>query len=186
MVLITMAVLCSTFNLTAHMNRFFNKQNVVSLLGIVLALLVFTTSCEQQNFEPNANAAPGGGTISTYKAYTLASADGKNIYGRVVFYKYNTSVTLVQVGLYNTATSASYSASIYQGKLAGGATTALKPLDTISGTTGEFSTNKYFTISEAGFYDKLGSYDASVKIMSGTTVVSSGNIGANAAPIAQS
>ena len=168
------------------MNRFSSKLPLIPLLGIVFALLVCTTSCEQQNFEPNATVAPGGGTISTYKAYTLASADGKNIYGRVVFYKYNSSVTLVQIGLYNTTATASYSASIYQGKLAGGATTALKPLDMVSGTTGEFSTNKYFTINEAGFYDKLSAYDASVKIMAGTAVVASGNIGVNATPIAQS
>lgn len=168
------------------MKRLHTALNFLLTLGLFLSLVLLSTSCEQKNYEPNTNAAPGGGTVSTYKAYTLTSASGQTIYGRVVFYKYSTSVTLVQIGLYNTTTSASYAASIYQGKLAGGSTTALKPLDTVSGTTGEFATNKYYTISEAGFYDKLSSYDAYVKVMLGTTVVASGNIGANAAPVAQS
>ena len=168
------------------MKRIFNTLRFAPMLGLILALVALSTACEQQNFEPNYNAAPGGGTVSTYKAYTLASTDGKNIYGRVVFYKYSATVTLVEIGLYNTTKGTSYAASIYPGKLATGSATALKPLDTISGETGSFSTNKYFTISEAGFYDKLGTYDANVKIMSGTAPVASGNIGANAAPIAQS
>jgi hypothetical protein len=168
------------------MKRIFKKLNFVPLLGLILSLVALSTSCEQQNYEPNYNVAPGGGTVSTYKAYTLASTDGKNIYGRVVFYKYSSSVTLVQIGLYNTTKGTAYAASIYQGKLATGSATALKPLDTISGATGEFATNKYFTISEAGFYDKLGAYDANVKVMLGTAVVASGNVGANAAPVAQS
>ncbi len=168
------------------MKRIFNKLSFAPVLGIFLSLVLLSTSCEQKNYEPIANAAPGGGTLSTYKAYTLSSTDGTSIYGRVVFYKYSSSVTLVQIGLYNTANGASYSASIYSGKLAAGSGTALKPLDTVSGATGAFSSNKYFTISEAGFYDKLGAYDANVKIMSGTSAVASGNIGANAAPVAQS
>lgn len=167
------------------MKSIINIVRFVPLMGIVLSLLVLSTSCEQQNYEPNYNVAPGGGTVSTYKAYTLTAATGSTVYGRVVFYKYSSSVTLVEMGLYNTTTGTSYVSSIYQGKLAAGSTTALKPLDTISGATGEFSTNKYFTISEAGFYDKLSSYDASVKIMLGTTIIASGNIGANATPIVQ-
>lgn len=167
------------------MKRIFNKLSFIPLLGIILSLVALSTACEQQSYEPNYNVAPGGGTVSTYKAYTLSSATGSTISGRVVFYKYSSSVTLVEVGLYNTIKGTSYASSIYQGKLATGLATALKPLDTISGETGEFSTNKYFTISEAGFYDKLGTYDANVKIMLGTGVVASGNIGANAAPVAQ-
>lgn len=156
------------------------------VFGLLCALLVFSSSCEQQNYEPIYTAAAGGGTLSTYKAYTLASTDGKNIYGRVVFYKYSSSVTLVEIGLYNTATGTSYSSSIFQGKLSATSTTSLKTLDTVSGATGAFSSNKYFTINEAGFYDKLSTYDANVKVMQGTTLVASGNIGVNATPIAQS
>ncbi len=168
------------------MKSIINKLRLIPTLVILLSLVALSTACEQTNYEPAMNAASGGGTVSTYKAYTLTSTDGKNIYGRVVFYKYSASVTLVEMGLYNTTAGTSYSASIYSGKLATGSATALKPLDTISGATGAFSTNKYFTISEAGFYDKLGAYDANIKVMAGTTLVSSGNIGANATPASQS
>ncbi|MCK8494400.1 hypothetical protein M0L20_21205 [Spirosoma sp. RP8] len=167
------------------MTYFRKLKSAGLLLCFVCSLTIFLGSCEQKSYEPNLNAAPGGGTVSTYKAYTLSSTDGKNIYGRVVFYKYNPSVTLVQVGLYNTTAGASYTSSVYQGKITESTATVLKPLDSISGATGEFSSNKYFTISEAGFYDKLNAYNANVKIMAGTTLVASGNIGANAAPVAQ-
>ncbi|GAB4023595.1 hypothetical protein [Spirosoma koreense] len=167
------------------MKRIFNKLTYRPLLGLLLSLVVLSTSCEQKEYEPLTNVAPGGGTVSTYKAYTLSAAGGTTISGRVVFYKYNTSTTLVQIGLYNTASGTSYTSSVYQGKLSESSATVLKPLDSVSGTTGEFATNKYFTISEAGFYDKLNAYSANVKIMAGATLVASGDIGANAAPVAQ-
>lgn len=167
------------------MKRLVNNQNFLATLVTVFSLITVLTSCEQQVYEPNLTAAPGGGTVSTYKAYTLSSATGSTITGRVVFYKYNTSVTLVQMGLYNTASSASYTASVYQGKAVESSATVLKPLDTVSGVTGAFSNNKYFTINEAGFFDKLSAYNANVKVMAGTTLVASGNIGANATPVAQ-
>ncbi|UFH54384.1 hypothetical protein [Spirosoma sp. KNUC1025] len=157
----------------------------LSIFGIALSLMVMATSCEQKDYEPIMTAAPGGGTVSTYKAYTLGSAAGTTINGRVVFYKYSSSVTLVEVGLYNTASSATYTASVYQGKAIESSATVLKPLDAVSGTTGAFSSNKYFTINEAGFYDKLSALNANVKIMSGTTLVASGDIGLNATPVAQ-
>ena len=168
------------------MNRYFNKRNAIPVLGIFFIMVALLSSCEQQNYEPNTSAAPGGGTVTTYKSYTLTSATGATVYGRVVFYKYSSSVTLVEMGLYNTATGTTYVSSIYQGKLSDNSATALKPLDAISGATGAFSSNKYYTISEAGFYDKLSTYSANVKVLSGTTVVASGNIGGNATPVAQS
>ncbi|MVM28726.1 hypothetical protein GO755_01685 [Spirosoma sp. HMF4905] len=168
------------------MNRYFTKRSILPLLGLFFSAVIFLSSCEQNKYEPNTSVAPGGGTVTTYKSYTLTSASGATVYGRVVFYKYNSSVTLVEIGLYNTVSGTSYTSSIYQGKLSDNATTALKPLDAISGATGEFSSNKYFTINEAGFYDKLSTYSANVKVLSGTTLVASGDIGANAAPVAQS
>ena len=167
------------------MKRISHTLSLTPVWGIILSLLVLVTACEQKNYDPIMTAAAGGGTKTTYKAYTLSSATSGTVYGRVVFYKYSTAVTLVEIGLYNTTAATSYSSSIYQGKLTTGSTTALKPLDTVSGATGAFATNKFFTINEAGFYDKLSTYDASVKIMSGTTLVASGDIGANATPIAQ-
>lgn len=168
------------------MNRFFNLRNTIAVLGIFFSLGTFLSACEQQKFEPNTSVAPGGGTITTYKSYTLTSATGATVYGRVVFYKYSSAVTLVEVGLYNTTTGTPYTASIYEGKASDSAAKSLKALDTISGATGEFSTNKYYTISETGFYDKLNAYNANVKVMSGASLVASGNIGSNATPVAQS
>ncbi|QMW00189.1 hypothetical protein [Spirosoma foliorum] len=168
------------------MNRYFNTKSIFPALGLFLSALIFLSSCEQNKYEPNTSVAPGGGTVTTYKSYTLTSASGATVYGRVVFYKYSSTVTLVEMGLYNTTTGTTYASSIYQGKLADNSSTALKPLDAISGATGEFSSNKYFTISEAGFFDKLSTYSANVKILSGSTLVASGNIGANATPVAQS
>ncbi|WP_246202190.1 hypothetical protein [Spirosoma agri] len=149
-------------------------------------MLALLSSCEQNKYEPNTNVAPGGGTVTTYKSYTLTSATGATVYGRVVFYKYSSSVTLVEMGLYNTTSGTTYASSIYQGKLAESSATVLKPLGSISGATGEFSGSKFYTINEAGFYDKLASYSANVKIMAGTAMVASGNIGINATPVAQS
>jgi hypothetical protein len=168
------------------MNRFSNIRNLIPALGIFLSMVAFLSSCEQQQYEPNLSVAPGGGTVTTYKSYTLASATGTTIYGRVVFYKYSTSVTLVEMGLYNTTTGTAYSSSVYQGKLSESSATVLKPLDAISGATGEFSTSKYYVVNEAGFYDKLTTYNANVKVLSGTKLVANGNIGANATPVAQS
>ena len=167
------------------MNQFFNKKSVLPLLSVCLLVLAFLSACEQNRYEPNTSTAPGGGTVTTYKSYTLTSATGSTVYGRVVFYKYNTTTTLAEIGLYNTVAGTSYTSSIYEGKAAEATAKALKPLDAISGATGEFTTSKFFVINEAGFYDKLTSYNANVKIMAGTKLMASGNIGANAAPVAQ-
>lgn len=154
--------------------------------GLLLATLVFLSSCEQNKYEPNTSLAPGGGTVTTYKSYTLTSATGSTVYGRVVFYKYSTAVTMVEMGLYNTISGTAYTASIFEGKAAESSTKTLKTLDAVSGATGSFAANKYFVINEAGFYDKLTAYNANVRILQGTKLVASGNIGGNASPVAQS
>ncbi|MCX6215474.1 hypothetical protein [Spirosoma sp.] len=168
------------------MNRFVNKGSVIPAIGLFLAMLVFLSSCEQNKYEPNTSVAPGGGTVTTYKSYALTSAAGSTVSGRVVFYKYSASVTMVEMGLYNTVSGTAYSSAIYEGKVADNSTKSLKTLDAITGATGDFAANKYFIINEAGFYDKLATYNANVKIMSGNKVMASGNIGSNALPVAQS
>ncbi|ADB38948.1 hypothetical protein [Spirosoma linguale] len=168
------------------MNRFVNKGSVIPAIGLFLAMLVFLSSCEQNKYEPNTSVAPGGGTVTTYKSYTLTSATGSTVYGRVVFYKYSASVTMIEMGLYNTVSGTTYSSAIYEGKVADNSTKSLKTLDAITGATGGFATNKYFIINEAGFYDKLNTYNANVKVMLGTKVMASGNIGSNTLPVAQS
>lgn len=157
-------------------------------IAVFLTILTFLTSCEQEHFEPNLTALPGGGTVTTYKSYTLESTDpgGVNVYGRVVFYKYSSTVTLVQMGLYNTDPDVSYTAKIFNGKFLEGSSTVSKDLDAISGESGAFSTSKYFTISEAGFFDGLSGYNANVRVLMGATAVATGDIGANADPVAES
>lgn len=166
------------------------KQTIMlRALIIIMALAIagMLTSCEQQDFEPATAAMPGGGTVTTYKAYTLGAAepDGENIYGRIVFYRYSSTVTLVQMGLYNTDPGSSYVSEIYSGALADGMTTVSRTLDNVDGASGAFATFKYFTISDATFFDGLDAYDANVKVMAGAQVVSAGDIGANATPVEQ-
>jgi hypothetical protein len=151
-----------------------------------LLFMVFITSCEQEEYEPQLSVAPGGGTISTYKAYTLVSSDpgGQNIYGRVVFWKDNSGYTLVQIGLYNTVATQSYTATIF-----GGTTSApgssITTLYTVDGSTGAFGTSKFFVISDKTFFDKLNTYNANVRVSLAATIVASGNIGANAEAVAE-
>lgn len=160
------------------MKTILNKRMI--LLLMVIAVL---SSCEQENYEPNLTVAPGGGTVTTFTAYTLSPTTADNVYGRIVFYKYSSKVTLVQVGLYNTSEDQSYSAAIFPGELVGGASASIIELDEVDGATGAFGTSKFFTIDSEGFYDQLSGYDANVKIMLASATVSEGDIGANAEPV---
>lgn len=168
------------------MKTYISKITPRLSLVITMTLFALLSSCEQQDYPPNLSTAPGGGTVSTYKAYTLAAASTENIYGRVVFYKYNKTITLVQMGLYNGAGGSSYTAAIFPGKVTAAPATALKVLDTVAGATGAFATSKYFSINEEGFFDKLDAYNANVTVKLGAVTVAAGNIGANAAPVAES
>ncbi|WP_342085253.1 hypothetical protein [Dyadobacter sp. OTU695] len=168
------------------MKTYISKITPMLSLIITMTLFALVSSCEQQDYPPNLNTAPGGGTVSTYKAYTLAAANTENIYGRIVFYKYNKTITLVQMGLYNGAKGSSYTAAIFPGKVTAAPGTALKVLDKVAGATGAFETSKYFSINEEGFFDKLDAYNASVTVKLGAVTVAAGNIGANAAPVAES
>jgi len=166
------------------MKAFLNKIAGISVFAFI-SILVVLTSCEQEKFGPNLSVAPGGGTVSTYKSYTLSSTDSQNIYGRVVFWKDNTGVTLVQMGLYNTAPEETYTSAIFNGTIATGSTSQVMSLYGVDGATGAFAASKFFIISDKTFFDKLGALDANVKVMIGTTTVASGDIGANAEPVAE-
>lgn len=166
------------------------KHNILMkalILFCALAIAGLLASCEQEYFEPATSAMPGGGTVTTFKAYSLGTPDpdGDDIYGRIVFYKYSSKVTLVQIGLYNTDPETAYASEIYVGALADGSTTVSRVLDNVDGGSGSFVTFKYFTISDADFFDGLEAYDANVKVKLGTAVVVAGDIGANASPVAE-
>lgn len=159
-------------------------QKLVLLSATVLTLLI-TTSCEQDKVEPKLNTAPGGGTISSYKAYTLTSTDANDISGRIVFWKANSKSTLVQISLYNTTETEFYPSGIYDGKAVDASDTELLSLFSVDGATGEFTTSKFFVISDKTFFDGLDTYDAYVQVFLGEDPIAIGDVGLNAEPIAE-
>jgi hypothetical protein len=149
-------------------------------------LLMFLTSCEQEDAVVELNTAPGGGTVSTYKAYSVSAATEDDVYGRIVFYKDNSDFTLVQVSLYNTLEEVDYVTTLFSGADDVGSPGVVKELYTVDGSTGEFAPSKFYVISDKAFYDGLDDLDAHLKIMAGEQLVSSGNVGKNALPVAES
>jgi hypothetical protein len=149
---------------------------------IILATLL---SCEQATVTPKLATAPGGGTLSAYKAYTLDSIVGQNnVYGRIVFWKDNANNTLVQISLYNTSKDTAYPTGIFKGIAAAGPVDELMPLYSIDGTTGEFGTSKFYVIGDKNFYSSIDKLDAHIRILVGAALVASGNVGSNSKPVA--
>ncbi|MBU2947067.1 hypothetical protein [Zobellia uliginosa] len=156
----------------------------------ILVAMVVTAglfSCEQERLDPVLTTAEGGGTLSEYMAYTIASTDpsGSNVFGRIVFWKSTLNQTLVQVSLYNTVPGLEHPALVLEG-MVGTETTTTLTLDNISGDSGEFEANKFFVIDDTEFYDAIPAMDAHVNIyLSETddTIVASGDFGANANPV---
>lgn len=167
------------------MKKLITKMNV---LRIFSALFVFAllTSCEQADAVVELQTAPGGGTISTYKAYELTAATEDDVYGRVVFYKDNAGNTLVQVGMYNTEAGVEYDNGVFSGALDAETATEIMPFYPVDGSTGAFSTSKFYVIGDKTFFDGLAEFDAHFKLMKGAELVSIGNIGMNATPVAES
>jgi len=165
------------------------KKYIQNILALAIAIGMF--SCEQERLEPILTTAEGGGTLSEYVAYTLDSTDplGSNVNGRVVFYKTAIDQTLVQISLYNTITDIMHPAVLLEGA-SGTSMTPMMTLDNIDGSTGEFSSSKFFVITDAAFYDSLegdtASLDANVSIFlseADNTIVASGGVGINAVPV---
>jgi hypothetical protein len=166
------------------MKTFFIKR-VIAISFSAAIILCGLTSCEQDKVEPELNTAPGGGTLSTFKAYTLSSTDDNEIYGRIVFWKDNASNTLIQISLYNTAEGEIYPSGIFEGDAEAASEEEIKTLYTISGATGEFSPSKFFVISDKTFYDGLDEFDAYVQIFLDDDVIAVGDVGMNADPVAE-
>jgi hypothetical protein len=159
------------------------KQSILILLSLCL-IITLITSCEQEALEPDLQTAPGGGTISTYKAYTIDAAPGSEVNGRVVFWQDNAGNTLVQLSLYNTEEGTSYPSAIFDGAVAEASATKLEPLYDIDGATGSFSTSKFYIISDQEFFASLDTYDAHVSVLLGDDIIATGDVGMNAAPVA--
>lgn len=165
------------------MKPIYIKRSILVLLSLCL-IITLITSCEQENPEPEMNAAPGGGTISTYKAYTLDAVTAADISGRVVFWQDNNNNTLVQISLYNTEKDALYPTAIFDGAVAEASATKLEPLYDVDGTTGAFSVSKFYIINDKDFFTSLTTYDAHVSVLLGDDIVATGDVGANATPVA--
>jgi len=159
------------------------KENILPALP-ALFLLVVLLSCEQATVTPELATAPGGGTLSVYKAYTLDAAPGQgNVYGRIVFWKDNANNTLVQISMYNTSKNTGYPTGLYKGSTAAGSGTELISLYSLDGATGEFGVSKFYVIGDKSFYKGLDALDAHVRIMAGSTLIASGNVGSNSKPV---
>jgi len=158
--------------------------NNILLLTMIFGLLI---SCEQERLDPVLTTAEGGGTLDNYIAYSVMSTDpmGSNVYGRIVFYETTLDQTLVQLSLYNTIDGEMHPALIVDGAADMGSTTIIA-LDDVSGSTGEFMTNKFFVITDTDFYDSIMTLDAHVSISlspNDDTIVATGDLGINADPV---
>ncbi len=169
----------------------FLKNTFIALTICVAGIA--TTSCEQESFDPLLTTEPTAGTLTNFKAYTLDSLSGiaDSTYGRVVFWEALDGTTLVQLSLYNVPDTAVFPSSIMSGAMMDSLETELMPLYDITNTGegytfGEFSTNKYYVISDASFFSSLDTYDAHVVVRrSGTddTIITAGDVGMNAMPV---
>jgi hypothetical protein len=159
-------------------------KKIAAISMVATALMMFLSACEQEGVTPELNAAPGGGTITTFKAYTLDSIPGAgNVYGRVVFWLDNANNTLVQISLYNTKAALSYPTGIFEGAVTGGSSGSINTLTPVDGEKGELSPYKYFAIDNNDFFSGIDDLDAHVSIFLGDTPVAVGDIGKNAKPV---
>jgi hypothetical protein len=163
------------------MKRF--KYNTFFIAAIFLVATL--SACEQEKAIVELNAAPDGGTVTTYKAYELFGVTEDDVYGRVVFYKDNSGSTLVQVGLYNTEEGVEYETGVFSGANGAETSAELMPFYPVDGATGAFSTSKFYVISDKTFFDALPDFDAHFKLIKAGELVSVGNIGLNADPVAE-
>jgi len=159
----------------------------IKKLSVLTVILITFGSCDLEPLESAQEVAEGGGTIDTYTAYTIEASDpmGSNVNGRVVFWKTDLDQTLVQISLYNTIPGILHPALVLEGAVGSGGTTMLT-LGDVSGDTGELNSNKFFLITNTGFYDSILTMDSHINIyLSATddTIVATGNLGINGAPV---
>ncbi len=129
----------------------------ISFRNIFIILLsIGLYSCEQDRLEPELETAEGGGTLSSYMAYTISSVDAAtDVYGRVVFWEEPTlSRTLIQVSLYNTTDSELLPVSILGGAI-GDESSVLMSIYDVDGSTGELDESKFYTVTDTDFYESL-------------------------------
>lgn len=160
------------------------KNLLTHTFTFILAVsILLLASCEQENLSAETGVAPGGGTLTGFKAYTLEASTPDDVYGRIVFWKESTGNTLVEIGLYNTDDDTQYTTGIFTGKAADGSSTKVVPLYSINGASGEFSTHKFYVITDKAFYGSLSTMNAHVSVYKGADLVTAGDLGANADPV---
>lgn len=156
-------------------------------IAVIIAILTMI-SCDQERLEPELETADGGGTLDTYTAYSIGEKSDTAIYGRVVFYLDDLGRTLVQVSVYNTEEGTLYPTRLMEG-MTGDESATLISLYDVEGKEsngllyGELSDSKFYVISDTAFYDTLSGLDAHISLYSGTTVIATGDIGANTEPV---
>ncbi|MFT6795989.1 MAG: hypothetical protein ACJART_001127 [Maribacter sp.] len=162
-------------------------KTYITRLSLITVLLLVFTSCELERLEAETAAAPGGGTLTTFTAYTINSTnpDESNVNGRIVFWETSLNQTLVQISLSNTVPGLLHPALVLEGAVGSDGVTMLT-LDEVSGDTGELSESKFFLISDTGYYDTVLTMDSHINIyLSPTddTIVATGDLGINAEPV---
>ncbi|MBD1259186.1 hypothetical protein HZY62_01185 [Maribacter polysiphoniae] len=160
-----------------------NIKNIIVAIIVTASLI----SCEQERLDPVLTTAEGGGTLTEYMAYTIASTDpgGSNVNGRIVFWKDNLDRTLVQISLYNTIPGIKHPALMMDGPVGDDTATTLE-LDVVSGDSGELDTNKFHIIADTEFYTSLPTMDVHLNILmseSDNTIIATGNLGINTEPV---
>ena len=162
-------------------------KTYIKRISVFTVVLMTLGSCDIERLGSAQEVAEGGGTLTTFTAYTIDSADpdGSNVNGRIVFWETDLDQTLVQISLYNTVPGLLHPALILEGAAESGGATMLT-LDEVSGDTGELNTNKFFLISDTAFYDTVTSMDSHINIYlseTDATIVATGNLGSNAVPV---
>jgi len=162
-------------------------KTYIKRLSLIIVVLIVSTSCELERLEAATEAAPGGGTLSEFTAYTIDATDpmGSNVNGRIVFWKTSLNQTLVQVSLYNTVPGLLHPALILEGAVGVDGATMIT-LDEVSGDSGELSESKFFVIGDTAFYDTIMTMDSHINIYlseTDSTIVASGGLGANSEPV---
>jgi hypothetical protein len=89
------------------------------------------------------------------------------------------------VGLYNTEEGVEYETGVFSGANGAETSAELMPFYPVDGATGAFSTSKFYVISDKTFFDALPDFDAHFKLIKAGELVSVGNIGLNADPVAE-
>lgn len=159
----------------------------------ITSLILFASinfSCEDEKLDPALSYEGPGGTLTAFKAYTLETDPAvlDSAYGRVVFWQGLDGNTLVQLSLYNVPEDVTFSSAIMAESLAEASSSTLMSLYDIENTGegydfGEFTTSKFYVISDPAFYGGLSSLDANVSVMRSGTLIAGGDIGANATPV---